>query len=459
MSVRFLLLAAIVALNAFFASAEVALISVRRSRLKELASQGRAPARAALELLANPERLLSLTQVGVTLASLGLGWAGEETLYQVFLSLFGPLITPHTEIYFHGASFALGFLAMSYFHVVVGEVVPKNLAIEKADRLALLVAPPLLLFYRLFEPFVYVVERSSRGLSRALGAGGHSGGGHSTEELKFILESSRKEGHLEGFEEIAIHKLLDLKNVSAREIMTPRVDVVSVSADVSLDTILRLLLEHQYSRLPVYEGEPEHVIGTIHYKDLMQAWQERKVAGDHRVPPPAFRLRRYLRDPVVVPETKPLNQLVDEFRASHAHMALVVDEFGTFTGLVTMEDVLEQVFGPIGDEHDERRRMPSAGDPVIEVDGSTTIRELASEYGVELPGDAGFETLAGFLLFRLGYIPARGDAVTYGPRTFIVQEMERNRIARVRIVAVRTPESERATERAAGTNAPTETAS
>jgi CBS domain containing-hemolysin-like protein len=441
MTVRFLLLALIVALNAFFASAEVALISVRRSRLKELANQGRAPARAALELLANPERLLSLTQVGVTLASLGLGWAGEDTLYRVFIALFGPLITPHTEIYFHAASFALGFLAMSFFHVVVGEVVPKNLAIEKADRLALLVAPPLLLFYRLFEPFVFVVERSARELSRALGVHGRTGGGHSTEELKFIIESSRKEGHLEGFEEIAIQKLLDLKNVSAREIMTPRVDIVSVSADATLDEILRLLLEHQYSRLPVYENEPEHVVGTIHYKDLMQAWQERKMAGDRRMPAPAFRLRRYLRQPVVVPETKPLNQLVDEFRASHAHMALVVDEFGTFTGLVTLEDVLEQIFGPIGDEHDERTRTPTTGDAVIEVDGSTTIRELASEYGVELPGDAGFETLAGFVLFRLGYIPARGDAVTYGQRTFIVQEMERNRIARVRIVAARPPEA------------------
>src|ERR1700733_892146 len=217
MSFRFILLAAIVALNGFFAAAEVALVSVRRSRLKELAKQGSVPARAALELLANPERLLSLTQVGVTLASLGLGWAGEQTLYQVFLSILGRWITPATSIYVHGASFALGFLAISFFHVVVGEVVPKNLAIEKADRLALLVAPPLLLFYRIFEPFVYVVERSSRGLSRALGAGGHSGGGHSTEELKFIIESSRKEGHLEGFEEVAIHKLLDLRNVSARE--------------------------------------------------------------------------------------------------------------------------------------------------------------------------------------------------------------------------------------------------
>ncbi len=437
MPLRLLLLAAIVGLNGFFASAEVALISVRRSRLGELAAQGRVPAKAALELLANPGRLLSLTQVGVTLASLGLGWAGEQTVYELLLMALGPLITPRNAVYLHWASFTVGFLGISLFHVVVGEVVPKNLAIEKADRLALLVAPPLLVFYRVAEPFIFVVERCALVLTRALGLSGRGGGGHSTEELKFIVESSRKEGHLEGFEEVAIQNLLDLRSVSAREVMTPRVDVVSVSADASLDQILRLLLEHQYSRLPVYEDKPEHVIGTIHYKDLMRVWEQRKMAADHRVPAPPFRLRRYLRDPLVVPETKPLNQLVDEFRAAHAHMALVVDEFGTFTGLVTLEDVLEQIFGPIGDEHDERRRTPKAGDPVIEVDGSTTIRELASEYGVELPGDAGFETLAGFLLFKLGYIPARGDAVTYGPRTFIVQEMERNRIARVRIVAAR----------------------
>ncbi|HEX5430481.1 MAG TPA: CNNM domain-containing protein, partial [Bryobacteraceae bacterium] len=172
MPLRFILLAAIIALNAFFAAAEVALVSVRRSRLKELASRGSVGARASLELLSKPERLLSLTQVGVTLASLGLGWAGEDTLYQVFLRALGPVITPHTAAFLHGASFALGFLAMSFFHVVVGEVVPKNLAMEKADRLALLVAPALLVFYRVFEPFIYVVERTVAGLSRMLGLRG-----------------------------------------------------------------------------------------------------------------------------------------------------------------------------------------------------------------------------------------------------------------------------------------------
>jgi CBS domain containing-hemolysin-like protein len=288
---------------------------------------------------------------------------------------------------------------------------------------------------------VFVIDRSAAVLSRALGLrGGHSGGGHSAEELKFIVESSRHEGHLEDFEEDAIQKLLGLKDLYAREIMTPRIDIVSVPVDATLDELLRLTVEHKYSRLPVYEGKPEHVVGIVHYKDLMRAWQERKTAGDRRQPAPPFRLRRFLRDPLVVPETKPLNQLVDEFRKHHTHLAMVVDEFGTITGLVTLEDVLEQIFGEIGDEHDVRRPPPVAGAPVIEVDGSTNILDLASQYGIELPGDAGFETLAGFLLFRLGYIPAPGESVTYNQHTFTVQEMERNRIARVKIVTARPPE-------------------
>jgi putative hemolysin len=438
MSLRLILLVAIVALNGFFAAAEVSLLSVRRSRLNELAEQGNLAARAALDLLAHPSRLLSATQVGVTLASLGLGWAGEDTVYQLMLRILYPLITPSTTSWLHGLSFALAFLSISFVHVVIGEVVPKNLAIEKADRLALLMAPALLVFLRISAPFVFVVERAASALSAAIGLkGGHAGGGHSPEELKFIVESSRIEGHLEGFEEDAIQKLLELREVNARQIMTPRMEIVSVSVDASLDELLRITLEHKYSRLPVYESKPEHVIGIVHYKDLVRAWQERKFAADRRIPARPFLLHRYLRDVLVVPETKPLNQLVDEFRKKHVHLAMVVDEFGTITGLVTLEDVLEQIFGEIGDEHDVRRLLPIAGAPVIEVDGSTSIRDLASQYEIELPGDAGFETLAGFLLFRLGYIPGPGESVTYGNRTFIVEEMDRNRIARVKIITAR----------------------
>ncbi len=441
MSLRLILLIAIIAINGFFAAAEVALVSVRRSRLKQLAEEGSVSARAALGLLANPGRLLSVTQVGVTLASLGLGWAGEDTVYKLIVAAINPVITPSTEWWLHGIAFAIAFLVISFFHVVIGEVVPKNLALEKADQLALLVAPALLAFLRVSAPFVYVIERTATSLSHAIGLRGeHATGGHSPEELKFIIETSRREGHLEAFEEDAIQKLLDLSNVNAREIMTPRVDIEMVSSDATLDELLRITIEHHYSRLPIYQGKPENIIGILHYKDLITAWQERKLAADRRQPARPFRLRRFLREPLVVPETKPLNQLIDEFRHRHTHLALVVDEFGTITGMVTLEDVLEQIFGEIGDEHDVKRPAPIAGAPVIELDGSTNIRDLASQYGIELPGDAGFETLAGFLLFRFGYIPTPGESLTYQNHTFIVREMDRNRIARVRVVKARPAE-------------------
>jgi CBS domain containing-hemolysin-like protein len=435
---RFLLLALILGANAFFAGAEVALVSVRPSRLRELAAEGAVGAQAALSLLANPERLLSVVQVGVTLASLALGWAGEETLSRFLTGLFHPVLTPATEKAVHGLSFTLGFLVMTFFHVVIGEVVPKNLAIEKADRLAVLVAPPLLVFYRVSEPFVYVIERSAAAISRLLGLRGEPrGGGHSTEELKLIVTSSRREGGVPKFEEDAIHRLLDLQDLAVREIMVPRNDIVSVSLDASLEEIVRVMQEHQFSRVPVYEDRPEQIVGVLHYKDLLRHKDLLRLREDwfgaSRPLSLKYRLRSLLRKPTFVPETKPLNQMVDEFRLSRSHMSMVVDEFGTIVGLVTLEDVLEQIFGEIEDEHDLARQLPALEAQVVQVEGTTTIRDLETQYGVELPADAGFETLAGFILYRLGRIPKQGDSVEQGGRRFTVLEMDRNRIARVRV--------------------------
>jgi CBS domain containing-hemolysin-like protein len=222
--------------------------------------------------------------------------------------------------------------------------------------------------------------------------------------------------------------------------MTPRRDIVSVPVTATLDELLQLTLEHKYSRLPVFEDKPENIVGVVHYKDLMRAWRERKTAADARRPARPFVLRRYLRKPLIVPETKPLHQLVDEFRQRHTHLAIVVDEFGTIKGLVSMEDVLEQIFGEIGDEHDIRRSAPAPGAPIIEVDGGTSILDLVNQYNIQLPGDAGFETLAGFILFKLGYIPSPGDTVSHQHHTFTVQRMDRNRIARVKIVTAIKPE-------------------
>lgn len=437
---RLLLVVVLIGVNGFFAGAEVALLSVRHSRLRQMAEEGQAGAQAALNLLSNPGRLLSVTQVGVTLASLGLGWAGEDTLYSILVSALPAILSAITAEWLHAACFLLSFLTISYFHVVFGEVVPKNLSIARADRMAALVAPALLLFYRVSVPFVVVIERSAAFLTRAAKprSAGH-GGAHSAEELKLIVSSSRGLGYLPEAQEDMIHRVLDLETVVAREVMVPRKDIAAISVDATLDEVLRAMIQEKHSRLPVWEDKPEKIIGILHYKDLMPIWQERRTAIRNGRPSRAFRVGRLLRPLLIIPETKPLSQLLEEFRAGRSHMAMVVDEFGTITGLLTVEDVLEQLVGRIEDEHDEKvqPRAPEAAE--IELDGATRIRDLDIEYGIELPSNAGFETLAGFLLARLGEIPETGRSVEFEGRRFTVLAMDRNRIARVRVEKTPTP--------------------
>ena len=431
---RLLLLVSILLVNGFFAASEVALVSVRRSRLKQMAAEGHAGARAALQLLAKPERLLSVVQVGVTLASIGLGWTGEGTLFAIFDRLFGPLVSQAHEPILRGVTFAVSFLLISYAHTVVGEVVPKNIAIENADRLAVMVAPLLLTFHRIVSPFVFVIERSAAALSRLVGVREPLGGGHSAEELKFVIEASRRHGQLDTFEEAAIQRILDLQQYLVREIMVPRSEMVSVLVEADLEEVLSLMETHHFSRIPVYEDEPEHIIGVLHFKDVLSAWHQRAMGRtERRESLRKVRIRRFMRKPFVVPETKPVNQLIDEFRREHLQMAIVVDEFGTVVGLVTMEDVLEQIFGEIEDEHDVHLPPVLFESPLVELEGTISIRDLETQYGIDLPVDAGFETLAGFMLYRFGNIPETGQTVEEEGYRFTVLEVEHHRIVRVRV--------------------------
>jgi CBS domain containing-hemolysin-like protein len=431
---RLPLVALIVLANGFFASAEVALLSVRKSRLQQMAEEGVAGAQTALQLLANPERLLSVVQVGVTLASLGLGWAGEGTVFAALAAVLKPFGGGDSDVVVHAVAFTISFLMISYLHVVIGEVVPKNLAIDKADRLAVLVAPPLLVFARLASPFVTIIERSAAAVSRAIGLAGESQAGvHTPEEIKFIVGAARKRGLLEQLEEEAIGALLDMRELSAREIMTPRGGMVGAPVNSSLDDLLQVFHDNKYSRVPIYERSPEHIIGIVYAKDLLDVWQQRRWANQHRRPAPPFNLQRLLRKPLVVPETKPVLQLIGTFRESGRHMALVVDEFGSVTGLVTLEDVLEQVFGEIADEHDVREPAQPEEWDVLELEGTTRVRDLETQFNLELPVEGDYETLAGFLLFRLGHIPVAGETVEFQDLHFTIVEMDRNRIDKVRI--------------------------
>jgi CBS domain containing-hemolysin-like protein len=431
---RLLLVLLVLALNAFLAASEVSLLSVRQSRLRQMADTGNRGAQIAMELMANPEQMLSTVQLGTTITSLGLGWAGEEALHDYLFGLIRPWVGPQVESLLGAGVAAFAFLLITYLHVVIGEVVPKNLGIEKADRLAVLVAPPLMVFSRVAGPFVRVLERSAEVVSRWIGVkGAGTASSHSPEEIKFIVSASHKYGHLDSFEEEAMLHLLELRDLNAREIMTPRSGMVGAPADSSLDDLLRIFHENKYSRIPIYEQGMDRVVGIVYAKDVLDVWQQRRIARERRRPVPQFDIRHILRQPVVVPETKPLTQLIDTFRHSRSHLALVVDEFGTVAGMLTLEDVLEQIFGEIEDEHDVRiPPLPVAWDE-LDLEGTTPIRDLETHYQVELPTDAGFETLAGFLLFRLGRLPGVAETVEEGDLRFTVLEMDRNRIARVKV--------------------------
>src|SRR5712692_299820 len=424
-TLRLVLLPALLIINGFFAAAEVALISVRRTRIRQLAEEGNSRARAALDLLENPDRLLSASQLGITLASLGLGWAGEDTMYHLLLSLLPPIQTPNSERLLHVAAFTIAFLIITFLHMVIGEVVPKNLAFEKNERLALSMAPALEVFARVTHFFVRIVESASEGLSRLLGVhGAPAGAVLSLEELKLIVSSSRGRGELLQSQEAMLHRVIDFYDVTVREIMVPRNEIVSLPAGATLDEVIRSIVEHQHSRIPVYEESPEHIIGIFYVKDLWPFLRQGR----------RFQLRALAHPHKVVPETKPLHQLLAEFQQSRYHMALVVDEFGTIVGLVTVEDVLEQIVGEIRDEHDVPEPVRAAlEEGPIELDGGANVRDLENQYGIALPYDAGFQTLAGFLLERLGAIPQGGEQVEHEGRRFTVLEMDGHRIARVRV--------------------------
>lgn len=430
---KLLLFVIVTAVNGFFAAAEVALISTRRSRLEALARDGNLGAQAALKLLANPERLLSVVQVSISICALVMGQF-EAMITEQIEYLMAPLSTPAVAPFLHGFSVFLSFLLLTLTLVVAGEVVPKNIGFARAEKLSIIAAPILLIIFRASEPFVIVVERLAAWLSKLLGAKGHGhSGAHSSEELKFIVASSHQEGFLPAFERHAIEQLLDLDDYVAREIMVPRRDVVSIPLTSSLDNVLKAMTESHHSRIPVYDGKPENLIGIVHFRDLLEVWHRRRMATEKRKAVPPFQLIQYVRKPFVIPETKPLNQLVDEFRNGHAHMAFVVDEFGTIAGLLTLEDVLEQIFGEIEDEHDVPREPIVWEASVVELEGATPIRDLSALHGIELPTDGGFETLAGFLLFHFGYIPGAHSQLEQEGLRFTILEMDRNRIKNVRI--------------------------
>jgi len=435
---RVFLVLLLIAANAFFAAAEFALVSVRETRIQQLIDAHRIGARAVQKLHRNLDEVVNGVQIGVTIVSLTLGWLGEPIVAHVLeaMGFIGQL--PHALVYAHAIAIAIAFTLITCLHVILGELVPKSLALQRGEQVALAVAAPMDVFLTLIRPASYAMSHAAGFVLRVFGSPqGRTGPIHSPDELKLIATASRQVGQIPAFQEEMIHSALELENITVREVMVPRPKIFSLPGDLSLEDALTRVVEEQHSRVPVYDPQsgPEHIVGILYSKDLMY-WTRLRLTSSRGSPDrvSVLKIGQIMREVLVVPETKILTDLLEEFKERKRHIAIVVDEFGSTAGLITAEDILEQLVGEIEDEFDVARPLQPAleGQIALTLDGATSIRDLESQYDLLLPSD-GFETLAGFILTRLQKIPQRGATFEYEGCRFTVEEMEGLRIAKVKI--------------------------
>jgi putative hemolysin len=454
---RVFLILLLVAANAFFAAAEFALVSVRDTRIQQLIEAGRIGARVVQRLHANLDEVVNGVQLGITMVSLTLGWIGEPMVAGLVSNVRYLQSLPHLAVYAHGIAIAIAFTLITYMHVILGELVPKTLALQRAEQIALAVGAPMEAFLTITRPLLFFMRRSGGLVLRAFGAHPTRRGGavHSPDELKLIVTASRQFGQIPEFQKEMIHNAIELDSITVREVMVARPDIFSLPSDLLLDDALVRVVEGQHSRIPVYDPQrgPEHIVGVLYYKDLMR-WMRLRLSNLGQTT--ATRISRMqiaqiMHDVVVVPETKVLAELLSEFKERRRHLAVVVDEFGSTAGVITVEDVLEQLVGNIEDEFDVSPSQPALQDEsVMLLEGSANIRDLETEYGLILPREAGFETLGGFILARLQRIPEIRDTFEYEGRRYTVEQMDGHRIARVRIEKTAQTEGEAEAAKGAG---------
>lgn len=433
---RVVSVALLILANGFFVAAEFALVSVRETRIEQMIAQGRPGARAVRRLQENLDDFLPAVQFGVTLCSLALGWVGEPVVADIFVHWMRGI--PHSNIYAHAVSVPLAFALITYLHVLLGELVPKSLALRKAEQLAVAVSGPMEFFIDTTRPAVRFMKRSANIVLTLFRAPMmQEGGVHSPEELKLIATAARRMGLLPEFQEAIIHRAVELNQIPTREIMTPRQQIFSLPADMLIEEASARMVEDQHSRVPVYDPTrgSEYIIGVVYSKDMARLMHFRVTAQTRFAPPfSELTLRQVMRDVLVVPETKPVVDLLKEFQERRRHLAIVVDEYGSTVGLVTVEDAIEQVIGEVEDEFDVAAKtvLTSASGALL-LDGGVNLRDLETQMHWRLPREGGVETLAGFMLTRLGRIPRGGETVEFEGRKLTVVDMKGHRISKIRI--------------------------
>ena len=423
-------LAAVVALvlaNAFFVAAEFALVGARRSRIDEMAARGAGGARVTQRVLRQLDRYISATQLGITLASLALGWIGEPAVAGAIhrvLSVFGTSV--NAALIETGASVFVAFVVITFLHIVLGELAPKSLALAKPEGVSLWVARPLSLFAGLMSPAIWLLNSASTAMLRMVGMRpvSESERVHSPEELRLLVMQSRAHGALNETDTAMIAGVFDFHNKKARDVMRPRTEIVAIPADASEPELRELLRRERYSRYPVYEETLDDVIGVFLAKDL---WLEEP---DERR---GFELRRYVRQVLYVPDSRPAERVLDDLRRTRAQMAVVLDEYGGTAGILTLEDLVEEVIGDIADEYDAATRESIEMDGVLELAGSMSLVDVRRDHRVAVP-EGEWTTLGGFTFARLGRLPRMGDRVAIPGAELEVVAMDGRRVAAVRVI-------------------------
>jgi len=424
----------LVALNGFFVAAEFSLVGARRTRLAQLAKEGHAGAIAAEYATEHLDSYIAATQLGITLASLGLGWIGEPAISHVVEPLLEQML-PHemVETVVPAISIAIGFSIVTILHIVMGELVPKSIALQRPEGTSVIVARPTALFLSIFRPIIWLMNGVGNSIVRLLGfdlVEGHAQV-HSAEELQMLVRSSREAGLLEENEELLLRRVFDFSDLRVREIMHPRVDVDALPLDTSFQQLLQHIATQQHTRYPVYSGDIDHIVGILHVKDLFNLlFSNPQLLAEKEHD---FDLTKLLREPLFVPGALSVDQLLEQMQQTQTQFAVVIDEYGGIAGVATMEDIVEELVGEVQDEFDhETQSIVEQGNVTI-LDGLVSMTDVMSRFGDDnLKHESA--TIGGYIVERLSKIPSVGDSIQFGKYQFRVVTMDGLRVESVEVM-------------------------
>ncbi len=431
MFTNFLIFTALLLANAFFVASEFAIVSIRTTRLSQLAHEGNKEAAIALNSIEHLDKSIAATQLGITISSIGLGWVGEGTLATIIEPIFNFLPEMSRQVTTHSISVTIAFSLITLFHVVLGELMPKSVALQYTEKTVLLIARPLAWITKLFTPFIWILNGCGNFmLSLFKIPPAHTERTVcSVEEIDMIIDASHKEGVLNDTEKEVLQNVFKFSDIQAKQVMVPRPDVVAIPVDITFEELNKIILESQYTRYPVYEEDLDHVLGILHVKDVYPL-----VLNGAEI-----RLKDIIRKTMLVPETVTMDNLLIEFKEKKSQMAIVFDEFGGTSGIITLEDVFEEVFGEVQDEFDEEeaeikqvKENEYVANAMFRLDEFNEFFE--TEEFADILEDDDVETLGGVVIKYLGRVAVVGDEVVVGDFVFKVLEVDGARVIKIKII-------------------------